>query len=131
MSGLGGRAGVAAGVDAARSWRMRPSSRTSTRSASFERLVDVVGDEQDGRPVPAPQLEHQLVHLDAGQGVEGAERLVEQQQVGVADQGPGQRDALGLAAGERQRPGVVLVGEPDLVERRAGPLDALAPLRGC
>ena len=75
--------------------------------------------------MPRPQLDDQLVHLDPGQRVEGAERLVEQQQVGLADQGAGQRDPLGLTAGQRQRPGVVLLGEADLARGRVGPVDAL------
>ena len=48
-----------------------------------QRLVDVVGDQQDRRSVASPQRDHQLVHLDPGQRVERAERLVEQQQVGL------------------------------------------------
>ena len=66
-----------------------------------ERLVDVVGDEQDRRLVALPELGDEGVHLDPGQRVQRAERLVEQQQVGLADQGAGQRHALRLPAGQR------------------------------
>ena len=85
-----------------------------------DRLVDVVGDEHDGRAVPLVQLLQQPVHADAGQGVEGAERLVEQQQLRLAHEGPGQGDALGLAARQRARPRPGLVGQPDLLEGGAG-----------
>ena len=63
-----------------------------------DRLVDVVGDVQH-RHVPAgPQFVQQPVHLEPGQRVERAERLVEQEEVGLADQGAGQRDPLCLTA---------------------------------
>ena len=61
-----------------------------------QRLVHVVGDEQHAGPVPSPQVEHQPVDGDPGQRVQGAERLVQQEQVGLADQGPGQGGPLGL-----------------------------------
>ncbi len=31
-----------------------------------ERLVDVVGDQQDRRAVPLPQVEHELMHRQSG-----------------------------------------------------------------
>ena len=43
------------------------------------------------------------LHLPTQLEVEGAERLVEQQHLGLVDQGPGQRDALLLATGELGR----------------------------
>ena len=43
------------------------------------------------------------LHLPAQLEVEGAERLVEQQHVRAVDQGPRERDALLLAAGELVR----------------------------
>src|SRR5581483_5903140 len=82
-----------------------------------QRLVDVVGDQQHRGAVPAPQPQHQRVHGDPGQRVERAERLVEQQQAGLADQGAGERGALRLAAGQGEWPGVRLGGEADLGER--------------
>ena len=63
-----------------------------------QRLVDVVGDEQDRRVAcRSHSSSTSRCMVDAGQRVQRAERLVEQQQVGLADQGPGQRGALGLA----------------------------------
>ena len=65
----------------------------------------------------APDAVEQPVHLDPGQRVERAERLVEEEHAGAADQRAGERDALLLAAGEDRRPIVGAVGEPDIGER--------------
>ena len=62
-----------------------------------------MGDRDDGARVLLQEPlepEHRL-------GVEVVGRLVEQQQVGVAEQEPGERDAALLAAGERRDVGVV------------------------
>ena len=59
------------------------------------------------------------VHPDAGERVERAERLVEQQQLGLADERPGERGPLRLAARQRLGPVVLVAVEPDLGERRA------------
>ena len=59
--------------------------------------VAVVGDRDDGAGV---LLQEPLEPLDA-LGVEVVGRLVEQQQVGPAEQQPAQRDAAALAAGQR------------------------------
>ena len=90
-------------------------------------LVDVVGDQQHGRPVPLAQLAEQRVHPDPGQRVEGAERLVGQQQLGVADQRAGQRGALLLAAGQLVGPGLLAAGEADLGQRLR-PRSAASPV---
>ena len=55
-------------------------------------------DERDA-DVALDRLELDL-HLLAQLEVEGAERLVEQQHLGLVDEGPGQGDPLPLAAGE-------------------------------
>ena len=49
---------------------------------------------------------HLGAHLRAQLGVEIRERLVEQEDVGLADQRAGERDPLALAAGELRRPAV-------------------------
>ena len=61
-------------------------------------------------------------HLVRGRGVEGAGRLVGQDDRGVGDQRPGDRDALLLAAGELRGQPPAPVAEPDLLEQRAYPL---------
>ena len=63
-------------------------------------------------------LELQL-HLAAQLEVEGAERLVEQQHLGVVDQRAGDGDALLLAAGELVRLALGEVAELDEVEHVA------------
>ena len=80
----------------------------------------VVGDEQ-ADAVEGGQVAAQVAaDLAAGAGVEGGQRLVEQQQAGLGGQRPGQRDPLGLAA--RQGPGPVagVVGEADPLQPRRG-----------
>ena len=93
------------------SWAMCPSASTA-RGRRGERLVDVVRDQQDGGAMALPELEHQPVDRDAGQGVQRRERLVEQQQPGLANQRSGQRGALRLAAGQRERPGLLWAVSP-------------------
>ncbi len=56
------------------------------------------------------------LHLAAQLEVEGTERLVEQQHLGLVDQCPGQGDALLLATRELHRPLAGLVAELDEVE---------------
>ncbi len=65
--------------------------------------VAVVGDDQDGAGIIA-QMAFQPVHA---LGVEMVGRLVEQQQVGLIEQQPAERDAAALAARELGDVGVV------------------------
>ena len=82
-----------------------------------ERLLLVVGD-QDGGDVdlvveaaqPRPQVRADL-------GVEGAERLVEQQHLRVDGERAGQRHPLALAAGELGRVAVLEAVQPDDLEQ--------------
>ena len=57
-------------------------------------------DENGGDFLHLVELAQPAAQVAADDGVEGAERLVEQQNAGLAGQRPGQRDALALAAGE-------------------------------
>jgi Tol biopolymer transport system component len=59
-------------------------------------------------------------------GVEPVERLVEQQQVGVVEEGPGEREPLEHATREGRDPLVARAPEPEALEHRARPL---APIR--
>ena len=80
-------------------------------------LGHAVGDEDHGaRPLEPEALELGVERL-AGQGVERAERLVEEEHGRVDDQRPRQRRALGHAAGQLPRPQPRDVGEADLLER--------------
>ena len=49
---------------------------------------------------PLEQVAQHGLHLGAGEGVEGAEGLVHEEEVGVGGEGAGEADALALAAGE-------------------------------
>ena len=53
-------------------------------AGQHECLVDVMGDEQDRRPVVRPQPQNRPEHGDPGQRVQGAERLVRQERGGRA-----------------------------------------------
>ena len=112
------------GTSTGRSSEMTPSVSTSTRSASRIASSTSWVTSRTAGLVPAAQLLHQCVHADPGQGVEGAERLVEQQQLRLADQRPGQRRALRLAAGQRLGPVVLVAGEADLDAALARPRSA-------
>ena len=81
-----------------------------------DRLVDVVGDEQDrlaGRAADAHQL---ALHVGAGVGVERRERLVHQQHLRLVGQHAGDLDALLHAAGQLGRMLVVLAAQADQLE---------------
>ena len=86
-----------------------------------------MGDEDHGAPVGQPQRLELGVERVAGQGVEGAERLVEEQDRRVGDERPCQGDALLHPAGELARPEIGRVRQPDLGQR---PLPCLAALGG-
>lgn len=68
-------------------------------------LLHVVRHEQRGKAMLTPQPLDQRMHLDAGQGVERAERLVQQQQLRTMHERARQRDALPLAARQLRGPG--------------------------
>ena len=90
-------------------------------------LGDVVGDEDGGEAMLAPDAVEQAMHLGAGQRIERPERLVEEKDAGTAHQGAGERDALLLAAGEDRRPIVGALGKADIPkrgERRIAPAAA-------
>ena len=54
------------------------------------------------------------MHLDPRQSVEGTEGLIEQQQLGLADEGPGDGRTLGLTTRQGLGPRVGMSGEADL-----------------
>ena len=58
-----------------------------------------MGHEQEGGPDTRLQRFQLDAHLLPELGIEGGERLVEQQHVGIHDQGPRQGHALALATG--------------------------------
>src|SRR5579872_847731 len=87
-----------------------------------QRLRLGMRDEDEGDAEIALQQAQFALDRFAQIGVERAERLVEQEDVGLDDEAPRQRDALPLAAGKTVRAAVDNVGEPELLD---DPLDAL------
>lgn len=87
--------------------------------------TEVVGDEDEGRAGGAELLED-LQDLDAVGGVQGADRLVENDEGRLGDQGAGHGDPLALAAGQLSgQSAEQLLRQVDPVEERAGPLGRL------
>ena len=78
----------------------------------------VVGHHHDGLAELAHGLPHEREDLGAGAAVEVPGRLVGEDDLGPAGEGPGHGDALLLAAGELARAVVEPVAEPDGVDRR-------------
>jgi len=88
-------------------------------------FVLVVGDIDESDVDLALDLFQLDLHLFAEFEVERSEGLVEQQHPGAVDDGPGESDPLALATGEFGRLALVVIGEPDHLERPADPLLAL------
>ena len=86
-----------------------------------EQGVEVVGDDEHGHLALGPDGLEQLDDLALVAHVEVGEGLVEQEQVGLRDEGLGDGDALLLAAGEGRH---ALVGEGEGPDRLEGVLDA-------
>src|SRR5690349_1601051 len=93
--------------------------------AEADGLAHVVGDEEHGQLLLAPDPLELVVQDVAGHRVQGAERLVHQQDVGVLGQGAGEGDALAHAAGELVRALVAEAPETDDLEQLLGALPAL------
>ena len=94
---------------------MRPHHHDAV--GQHDRLLDVVGDHDQRRLRVGPQVEQVILQVDAGEGIERRERLVEQQHLRPRHQRARDRDALRLAAGQFARPDARLVGQADAVER--------------
>ena len=118
----------------------RPGRSTTTSStgasrvhhddaiAEQDRLVEVVGHEHHRLPARSPRLEEELLGVDSRLGIEGRERLVHQDDVGLDGPGAGQRDALAHPLRKLPRPEVVRLGEAEAVEQLPCPPAAfLAP----
>ena len=98
---------------------MRPASMTATRSAIAAHHFHLVGDEQDGQAELAVDVLQQRQDRARRLGIERRGRFVGQQQRRAGGKRPGDADALLLAAGERRRIGLRLVGETDEIEQFA------------
>ena len=68
--------------------------------SKVQRFFLVVGDEDRGDPGPVVQLAQPATQFAANLGVQGPERLVQQQHPGLDGERAGERDPLALAAGQ-------------------------------
>jgi hypothetical protein len=87
-----------------------------------QRFAHVMGHEHGRETLILPEALDQALHLDARQRVEGAEWLIEKQQLGVAGQGTRQSDALTLTAGKNARPIDCPASEADFSQQSSCPL---------
>jgi hypothetical protein len=69
-------------------------------------LAKIVGDEDDGFAKAAGEGAEFALKLGAGDGIEGAEGLIHQQDGGISGKGAGDPDTLALAAGKFARAAV-------------------------
>jgi hypothetical protein len=69
-------------------------------SGQEHRLFDVVGDQEHRLGAALPDLQQQLLHLFASEGVQRAERLIHQQYTRIGRQRASQAHALPLPAGQ-------------------------------
>ena len=103
--------------------------------AHLDRLVDVVGDEEDGLADLRLQAEELVLQALAVDRVDRAEGLVHQHHQRVRGQRPGDADALLLAAGELGRVAVAELGvEPDQLQqlgRRARAIRSFSQPSSC
>jgi hypothetical protein len=89
--------------------------------------ADLVRDD-DHRGASLGQIPHDVENLADQLGVERRGGLVEQDQLGVEGERPGDGDALLLAAGELPRIGLLLVGQSDLGQELRGSLSGFGTL---
>ncbi len=86
----------------------------------------VVGDEQGGGAEPLLQRADLLAQLQAHLGVEGGQRLIQQQHPGLDGERAGQRHPLLLTAGQLVRVLLRLRRQADHVQQLSGPRAPLA-----
>ena len=90
--------------------------------AQEQRLIQIMGDEDDGLAQPRLKFLQLQLHVMPDQRIEGRERLVHQQNLGIGGQRPGQTHALLHAARKLGGIAVLEPGKPhqrDLFARAA------------
>lgn len=95
--------------------------------ADAYRLVEVVGDEDDGLVQGFLQFQQLVLHVRADQRVEGAEGLVHEDDLSVGGQRAGQADTLAHATGKLVRIGLLVALQAHRGDPVQGPLVALRP----
>ncbi len=102
-----------------------PAAHDADAVGQAEGLVEIMGHQHGGLGEAALEVQELAVELEAGQGVESAEGLVEEDQGGIGGEGAGEGDALALASGELGGVSVPLRrGEADQLQHLARPLPA-------
>ena len=119
------------GDRAAAAWFTRNSRPSVARGAGSQRddpvgeqqrFIDVVRHHHHGLALAAPQRFDLVLQPRARERVQRAQRLIEQQDLGIRRQRARNRDALAHAAGELRRPairGVRKADELDVLAQRA------------
>ncbi|MNM93028.1 hypothetical protein D3C81_1053890 [compost metagenome] len=90
-------------------------------------FFDVVGNQEHRLGGALPDLQQQLLHLLAGEGVEGAEGFVHQQHARVGSERAGQADTLLLAARELPDAALFKTAKIDQCEHFPGASFAFVP----
>ena len=91
-----------------------------------DRLVEVVGDEDDGLVQQRLQAQELVLHLAADQRIERRERLVEEPEFRLDGERAGDADALLLAAGQLARVVVLAALQADQLDDLARPRSRVA-----
>ena len=81
-------------------------------------LLHVVGG-QDHRLTALADVTHDVPHGQARLRVEGGGQLVEEEQLGIMNQGQGDEDTLALPTGEPGDVGLLLGGDAEALQQRA------------
>src|SRR5688572_20038257 len=100
-----------------RNLRQAPLAKHRNPVAQGERFAHVVGDVNGGEREPLEQGTKVVLEPKPKRPVEGAERLVEEQDARSRRQRPCERDALRLAAGQGRHVAVVGAGKSEEDER--------------
>src|SRR5437899_2518265 len=83
--------------------RAGPLRQDDDAVAHVNGFIDVVSNEQHGSAPVLPKAQNFILHTHARKGVESAERLIQQKDFGMINQGTSQRYALSHSAGEVMR----------------------------
>ena len=93
-----------------------------------DRLVEIMGDEDDGLVQHVLQPHQLVLHLAADQRIERRERLVEEPDFRLGREAAGDADALLLAAGQFARIEMLAAAQADQLDHLARPLLARRPV---
>jgi hypothetical protein len=97
--------------------------------AEPDRLVEIMGDEDDGLAQQLLQPQELVLHLAADERVERREGFIEKPDIGLDGERAGDADALLLAARQLAREIILAALEPDELDHLARPLLALLTRR--